>query len=146
MLCFLLLSDLEPEFFLLHLYQSVIYLVIILMLFYFHDRWAYMLGMLAPAAWLVLTYGTGLLGGGLRQVARLLHAQRPSNQVSLMAAIMAVLAVVMIGSCFYRWRREFAGLGAGGQTFLVSLVVVIVYYGILVLWFWRQIPQPPASG
>ncbi len=40
LICFLLLSHFEPEFFLLHLYQSLIYLVIVLLLFYFEDRWA----------------------------------------------------------------------------------------------------------
>src|SRR5713226_3186808 len=62
LICFLLLSHFEPEFFLLHLYQSLIYLVIVLLLFYFEDRWAYMIGILAPAVWLLLNYATGELG------------------------------------------------------------------------------------
>jgi len=146
MLSFLWLSHLEPEFFLLHLYQSLIYLVIILMLFYFEDHYAYMLGMLAPAVWLLMTYATGVLGGAARQVARLMHAQRPSNDVSLMAGVTAILAVMMIVFCAYRWRREYAGLGKGRTTFLVSLGVVLVYYAILVFWFWRIIPQSGPTG
>ena len=39
-LCFLLLSHLEPNFFLLHFYQTIIYLAILIMLFYMEDRWA----------------------------------------------------------------------------------------------------------
>ena len=35
MICFLVLSAMEPEFFLLHFYESLIYLAIVLMLFYF---------------------------------------------------------------------------------------------------------------
>jgi len=146
MMCFLLLSHFEPEFFLLHFYQSLIYLVIILMLFYFEDHWAYMLGILAPATWLLLTYATGVLGGALRQVSRLMHAQQPSSAVSMMAAITAVLAILMIIFCAYRWKREYAGMGKGTNTFLVSLGIVIAYYAILVVWFWRQIPQTPATG
>ena len=132
MICFLLLSYFEPQFFLLHFYQSLIYLVIILMLFYFEDHWAYMLGILSPAVWLLLTYASGLLGGALHQVSRLMYAQRPSNQVSLLAEVTAVLAVLMIVFCAYRWKREYAGLGKGMTTFLISLVIVIVYYAILV--------------
>jgi hypothetical protein len=38
-LCFLLLSHLEPSFFLLHFYQTIVYLAILIMLFYREDRW-----------------------------------------------------------------------------------------------------------
>lgn len=146
MVCFFVLSHLEPDFFLLHLYQSLVYLGIILMLFYFEDRYAYMLGILAPAVWLVLAYATGLLSGAARQVYRMLLWQRPSNDVSLLAGITAVLAVMMIVLCLYWWKREYAGLGKGRRTFLVSLGIVVAYYAVLVVWFWRLIPQvPPAN-
>jgi hypothetical protein len=61
-LCFLLLSHLEPDFFLLHFCQTIVYLALLILLFYFEDRWAYMIGILAPAGWLVLAFATGLLG------------------------------------------------------------------------------------
>jgi hypothetical protein len=141
MLCFLLLSQLDAGFFMLHLYQSLIWLAIILMLFYLEDRYAYMLGILAPAVWLLITYATGLLGGAARQFARLLHAQRANNQVSLLAGITAILAVLMLGFCAYRWKREYAGTGKGVSTFVVSLLIVVAYYAILVVWFWHSIPQ-----
>jgi len=146
MLLFLYLGNLEPQYFLLHLYQSLIYLAIILMLFYFEDRYAYMLGIIAPAFWLLMTYAVGLLGGATRQFAHLLHAQRPSNQVSLLAGVTAVLSVVMIIVCAYRWMQEFAGLGRGLITFFVSLGIVVVYYAILVVWFWHIVPQTSPSG
>jgi FtsH-binding integral membrane protein len=146
MVCFLLLSHADPQFFLLHLYQSLIYLAVILMLFYFEDHWAYMIGMLAPAVWLLLTYASGLLGGTARTIFRLLSGRSQLNEISLLAAITALLSVLMIVFCAYRWKREFAGLGKGLGTFLVSLVIVVVYYAILVIWFWRQIPQNSANG
>ncbi len=146
MVCFLLLSHADPEFFLLHLYQSLIYLAIILMLFYFEDHWAYMIGMLAPAVWLLLTYASGVLGGTARQIFRLLSGRSHLNEISLLAAVTALLSVLMIILCAYRWRREYAGLGKGLSTFLVSLFIVVVYYAILVVWFSRQIPQAPATG
>ena len=145
-ICFLLLTYLEPDFFLLHLYQTIIYMAILLMLFYMEDRWEYMIGMLAPAAWLIMAFATGMLGGALRQLFRLAQRQWPSNQVSLLAAFTALLALTMIGVCAYHWKRSFAGLGKGLSTFLVSLGVVVVYYGILVVWFWQMIPNPAAKG
>lgn len=146
MICFLALSAMEPEFFFLHFYESLIYLAIVLMLFYFEDKWAYMIGMVAPAVWLILAYGVGLLGGAMRQVSKLMRAQRPTNQVTVMAAILTVLAVLLISLCAYRWKRQYAGLGRGRRTFLVSLAVVIAYNAILVAWFWRVIPQVASTG
>ena len=145
-ICFLLLTHLEPDFFLLHLYQAIIYMAILLMLFYMEDRWAYMLGILAPVAWLLLAYASGLLGGALGQLLRLANrSDWPGNGVSLLAALTALLAVLMVVFCGLRWRRSFHGLGYGWSTFLTCLGVVVVYYGILVIWFWRMIPNPPGS-
>jgi hypothetical protein len=145
MVCFLLLSHYDPEFFLLHFYQSLIFLAIILMLFYFQERWAYMLGMLAPAVWLLLSFATGLLGGAVRQVSRLMLAQRPTNPVTLIAGLTAALAIALIAMSFIRWKREFTGLGKGWSTFLVSFFIVALYYAVLIAWFWRQIPQGPSG-
>src|SRR4029077_5722868 len=50
--CFLFLTRLEPAFFFVHLYQSILYIAILVMLFYMEDRWAYMIGMLASVVWL----------------------------------------------------------------------------------------------
>lgn len=143
-LCFLLLTYLEPDFFMFHLYQTIIYEAILLMLFYTEDRWAYMIGILAPAAWLVLAFESGLLGAALRQLFRLTRAHAVTNQVSLVAAITALLSVLMIGSCAYRWKRQYSGLGKGLSTFLISLLIVVVYYGILVVWFWNSFPRVAA--
>src|SRR6266566_2872849 len=132
MLSFLILSEMEPEFFLLH--------------FYFQDKWAYMLGMVAPAVWLILAYGVGLLGGAMRQVSKLMRAQRPTSEVSVMVVILTILAVLLISFCAYRWKRQYAGLGRGRTTFLVSLAIVIAYNAILVVWFWRSIPQALSAG
>jgi hypothetical protein len=140
-LCFLLLTYLEPDFFMLHLYQTIIYEAILLMLFYTEDRWAYMIGILAPAAWLVLAYESGLLGAALRQLFRLTRSQAVTNQVSLVAGIIALLSLLMIGFCAYRWKRHYSGLGKGLSTFLISLAIVVVYYGILVVWFWNRLPR-----
>jgi hypothetical protein len=145
-LCFLLLSHLEPQFFLLHFYQTIIYIAILTMLFYTEDRWAYMIGMLAPAVWLVMVFSTGLLGGATRQVWRLASGQGLNNEVSFVAAISALLSLLMIVLCARHWKKEYAGLGKALSTFAVSLSVVAVYYAILVIWFWNMIPTELKKG
>lgn len=117
-----------------------------MLLFYMEDRWAYMIGMLAPVAWLVMVLATGLLGGAARQVLHLTRGESVTNTVSFIAAISALLSVLMITFCARHWLREYAGLGKTATTFAISLGVVAVYYGILATWFWNLIPTRIANG
>jgi hypothetical protein len=143
-LCFLLLTHFDPQFFMLHFYESVIYLVLVLMLFYFHERWAYMVGILAPAGWLALSFASGGLSVYGRQFVRLFHANGPDFAASFIGGIAAFLSVAMIFFCGYRWRREFPGIGRELRTFVVSFGIVSAYYAVLVLWFWRSVTSPLA--
>lgn len=145
-ICFLLLSHLEPDFFLLHFYQTIVYLAVLIMLFFMEDRWAYMIGMVAPASWLLMTFASGLLGGAARQLLRLGQGHAIANPVSFLAAVSAVLSLWMVAACARRWRKEYAGLGQSLSTFAVCLGIVAVYYGILVAWFWHIIPFTTASN
>lgn len=140
-ICFLLLTHLESQFFLLHFYQTLVYMAILIMLFFMEDRWAYMIGILAPATWLVLAFSTGLLGGGVRQVWRLIRGEGQTNEVSLIAAITTLLSLAMIALCARHWKKEYAGLGKTLSTFVVSLGIVAAYYAILVIWFWNMLPK-----
>jgi len=143
--CFLLLSHLEPDFFLIHFYQTTIYLALLILLFYMEDRWAYMIGMLAPAAWLVMAFATGMLGAAVRQIFRVGEGAGMTNLISLIAGVTAILSLIMIAAFARHWSREYAGLGKSLSTFAVSLGVVAVYYGILVTWFWHMIPVSAAG-
>ena len=145
-ICFFLLSHLEPQFFLLHFYQTIIYIALLVMLFFTEDRWAYMIGMLAPAAWLGMVFATGLLGGASRQIWRLARGEWLSNDVSFIAAIAALLSVLMIVFSARHWKKEYAGLGKTITTFAVGVGVVAVYYGILAIWFWNMFPVQITKG
>jgi hypothetical protein len=141
-ICFLLLSHFDPQFFLMHLYESLIFLAIVVMLFYFEDRWAYMLGMLVPLAWLALTFVIGAWSGFFRQVQRVVSFQRPDFAANLLGAIVVLLCVLMVIACGARWRREFAGLGKGWNTFWICLGVTSAYYALLVIWIRWWTPTP----
>jgi hypothetical protein len=139
--CFLLLTHLEPNFFLIHLYQSILYIAILVMLFYMEDRWAYMIGMLASVVWLGLAYESGILGSGVRQLSELRTANLTANLVGMAAVTTGVLAVLMIVFCGRHWLKEYSGLGKARTTFFVSLAIVAVYYGTLLRFFWEMIPN-----
>ncbi len=144
--CFLLLTHLEPDFFLLHFYQSIVYLAIMIMLFYMEDRWAYMIRMVAPGVWLLLTFSTGLLSGAARQILGLGEGHGVTNPVSFVAAVSALLGLLMIATCARRWKQEYGGLGKSASTLVISLGIVGVYYGILVAWFWNMCPFIPTHS
>jgi len=139
-LCFILLTHLEPNFFLLHLYQSILYIAILVMLFYMEDRWAYMIGMLASAVWLGMAYATGMLASAFQQfVTRV--AGSSATGVGALTLTTALIAVLMIALCGRHWKKEYSGLGKTTRTFVWSFGVVAVYYGILIFWFWNMFPK-----
>jgi hypothetical protein len=86
-----------------------------------------------------MTFASGLLGGALRQVLLVGRGQCPTNPVSFLAAV-TLLSVLMIIACARCWKKEYAGPGKSVTTFAVSFVIVAVYHGILVIWFWHTIP------
>jgi hypothetical protein len=139
--CFFVLANLEPDFFLIHLYESILYIGILVMLFYMVDRWAYMIGMLASVVWLGLAYETGIIGRALQQMSKLSTADWTSNLVALGAMMTALVAVLMIVFCARHWLKEYSGLGKTRRTFFVSLGIVAVYYGTLLRFFWEMIPN-----
>jgi len=140
-LCFLLLSHFDSQFFLIHFYESLVYLVIVLMLFYFEDRWAYMMGIVAPAMWLVLSVAWGGLLGFWHQMSMAFHPGTAFFPIGLLTMLGLLLSIAMIASSAFRWHREFTGLHKGWSTFLVSAIVVLIYYGVLVIWILRWPPQ-----
>lgn len=139
--CFMLLTHLEPDFFLLHFYQSILYVALLVMLFYMEDRWAYMIGMVASVVWLGMAYAEGMLDSAARQLFQLTNPNWTVDAVSLVAAATALIAMLMIVFCGRHWKKEYAGLGKTRSTLLVSLGIVGAYYAVLVVWFWQMIPH-----
>lgn len=105
----------EPQFFLLHLYQTIVYVALLILLFYREDGRAYMDGMLTPIAWLGMVFASGLrvqrarftissAGGGDQRRQR--HGWRFRSPFRP-------------DDCFLRapWKREYAGPGKTATTF-----------------------------
>jgi hypothetical protein len=141
--CFLLLSHFDAQFFLIHFYESLIYLAIVLMLFYFEDRWAYMMGIVAPGIWLVLTATWSGIPAIARQIWLAFHPASAFYATNFLATAALTLSVLMIISCANRWHREFAGQRKGWSTLLISLAIGTAYYAVVVVWILRW---PPAAS
>ena len=139
LVCFVLLTHFEPSFFLIHLYESILYIAIWVLLFYMEDRWAYMIGMLASVVWLGLAYEAGILSRGFKLFRDVRSGRSSADAVGVIALATTVLSVLMTVFCSRHWIKEYSGLGKTRSTFLVSLGVVGVYYAILLHWFWDMI-------
>ena len=140
-LCFLFLAQFEPRFVVIHLYQSILYLAILILLYYREDRWAYMIAMLASAVWLTLAYVSPLLSMAVRELVAFRSSDTTQIAVSVLALVTASIALLMIAFCARHWWKEYAGLGKTLNTFLISFGIVTVYYGIFLHWFWAMIPD-----
>jgi hypothetical protein len=140
--CFLVLTHLEPSLFLIHFYEAILYIALLVMLFYMEDRWAYMIGILASVFWLGLAYVSGILSSAIRQLFETRSGVEGVQTVALVALITGLIAILMIGCCSRHWMKEYSGLGKARNTFLVSLGCVAVYYGVLGRFFWAMIPNP----
>jgi hypothetical protein len=106
---FLMLTHLEPGLFLIHLYEAIVYIAILVMLFYMEDRWAYMIGMLVSVAWLVLAFLSGILGATFRELARLQIPASGTGVIALLALATASIAVLMIAVCGRQGMKEYSG-------------------------------------
>ena len=131
---FLLLSQFDRQFFLLHIYESAIYVALFFLLIYEGEEWAYVLGIAAPAAWLLLISVTNL-SGVMRQAGLVLRFQRPDDSANLVGAMAMLISLLMLGTCLYRWKQQRWGFQHAWRTIAVVSGTVAVYYGVLVVWF-----------
>ena len=140
-LCFLVLARLEPRFFIIHFYQLIPYVAIVLLIGFGHERWAYMIGPLVSVVWFGLAYMAGLLGSAVERLLDFGSSSATANAVGLLALATAVVAALMTVLCRLHWVKEYSGRGLALRTFLYSLGIVMAYYGILLRWFWNMIPN-----
>lgn len=131
---YFLLSRFDPQFFLLHFYESAIYMALLFLLMYEEEEWAFVVGMAAPAAWLVLITATNL-SGILRQVGLVLRFQRPDYPANLAGAACMLISASIFVASLYRWRQQRWGFKHAWRRIGAVAGAVVIYYGILVVWY-----------
>jgi hypothetical protein len=140
-ICFLALTRLELRFFIIHLYQLIPYVAIVLLVVFRHERWAYMIGPLVSLVWLGLAYMAGLLDSAVDRLRTFGTSSQDANLVAILALTTAVVAVLITVLSRVHWLKECSGRGRTWRTFLISLGIVVAYYGVLLHWFWDMIPN-----
>ena len=143
MLLFFLVSNFDRYFFTLHFLESLIYLVMLLLLFYDLEDWAYVMGVVAPFYWIVLTLLSGTSLGGLRALGRAVTLQGVESPVDLLGGVAFVVGIVLMVASARSFRREVWGTKGALRTVVLASVFVGVYYAVLVYALIRQ--ASPAS-
>jgi len=123
-----------PQFFFFELFKSLIYVLIAVMVFFGDNKYSYMLGIVTPPLWFVLSI---VLGGFFADLELLLSYLRgesipltdtPLHGLALLAQILLVIL------CARSWRKEVPG-PFFGKAFGICLAVSVVYVGILAGWY-----------
>ncbi len=138
---FLALARLEPRFLIIHFYQLIPYVAIVLLIGYGREGWAYMIAPLVSLGWLVLASTAGLLTSAIERFRTLGAFRMDANLVSFLAIVTTAAAVLMTTLCRIHWVKDHARHGRTRRTFFASLAIVVVYYLVLLRWFWDVIPN-----
>ena len=123
-----------PEYFPYELLKSSIYVVIAMMVFFGENTYSYMLGIVAPIVGMLCNI---LLGGFFSEFSVLWASvtMKPLPLVDTPLHGLAILTEILLAIlCLRAWRKEVTG-PFFGKVFGVSLVVSLVYVGILAGWY-----------
>lgn len=137
MLLFFLVSNYDRFFFTVHFLTSLIYIVMLLLLYYDLDDWAYVMGVVAPLFWIGLTLLSGTSLMGLRTLGRAVTFQPVHNPADLLSGIIFVVGLVLVAASGRAFRREVWGTRGALRTALLATVLVGVYYAVLIWALWH---------
>jgi hypothetical protein len=123
-----------PEYFPYELLKSSIYVVIAMMVFFGENTYSYMLGIVAPIVGMVCNI---LLGGFFSEFSVLWASvtMKPLPLVDTPLHGLAILTeILLVILCLRAWRKEVTG-PFFGKVFGVSLLLSLVYVGVLAGWY-----------
>ena len=138
MLLFFLVSNFDRYFFTLHFLESLIYLVMLLLLFYGLEDWAYVMGVVAPLVWIALTLLSGTSLSGLQALGQAVSFQGVRSPVDLLGGIALVVGIALMAASARAFRREVWGTKGALRTVVLASLIVGVYYAVLVYALIRQ--------
>ena len=139
MVLFFLVSNYDRYFFMLHFLESLIYLVIVLLLFYCLEDWAYVVGFVTPLLWIVLTLLNGTLVSGLRALGRLVSFQPVTSALDVLSGLIFATGLGLMLASGWAFRREVWGRPGALRMFLWAMLIVWVYYAVLIAALYRMV-------
>jgi len=141
MALFFWLSSYDRFFFLAHFLQAGFYLIVLLLLFYGLEEWAYVMAVVAPLLWIVLAVLAGIATAGFRGLGQLVSGESLVRPVDTVAGLILLgsLALMVVSARVY--KREVWGAPGALRSAIGAILVVGGYYLVL-LYAYLRIATP----
>jgi hypothetical protein len=122
-----------PELFIHELLIAAIFVVIAVMIFFGDDKFPYMLGMIAPVLWVIVSLLTGRLFSDFGAMFDFLKGQPsgPGGTPLHGFAILAALALVVVS--YRAWGKQVTEKFFA-RTFSIAMVIGLIWVAILFAW------------
>ena len=141
MVLFFWLSNYDRFFFAVHFLQASFYLILLLLLYYGLEEWAYVMGVVAPLLWIVQAALLGIVWAGLRGLGGLVTGQGLANPVDTVAGLIFLGSLALMGASAVVYKREVWGRPGVLRMALGAIVAVGLFNG-LVVWVYLRIAAP----
>jgi len=133
-----------PPLFTLEFLKCSIFVGISILVFFGEDRFSYMLGIVAPLLLIVLET---LLGGFFRNFSTLFSwisgRTIPPTDTPLFA-LTTLSEIALIVFSVRVWRRQ-VNEKFFGKTFVICLVISLIYIGAMAAWYFLHFPPTGAA-
>lgn len=124
-----LISHYDQYFFLLHFVESLIYFVILLLMFYRLEEWAYALGIAVPVFWILSASLGGFFGENLAQFAvGMLGGNSP---VRFVGGLMVFVAIGLFAASAHAFWKGVWGTPNALRILLIVFGAVAAFYASL---------------
>lgn len=125
-----LVSHYDQYFFTLHFLEALIYLVILLLMFYRLEEWAYVIGIASPVFWILLAGLGGVFGENLGEFARAMTGGE--SPVRFIGGVMFFVSLGLLVASTRAFFRTVWGTPPAKRILLVGFALVAGFYGSLV--------------
>ena len=126
------------QFFYFELVKSAIFVAIAMLVFFNEDKFGYMLGIVFPPLWFLVDILMGTLVADLTVTFNYVTGKSIGVIASPADGFARIVAVFLFFSALRAWRKEVPERLVG-RTFWISLVISLVYVGLLALGYMTRV-------
>jgi hypothetical protein len=126
------------QFFYFDLARSAMFVAIAMLVFFNEDQFGYMLGIVFPPVWFVVSILMGTLVTDFSVMFHYLTGTHIGLLASPAAGFARLSAIFLFFFALHAWRKEVPEKLIG-RTFWLSLLISVVYVGVLTLWYMTRV-------
>lgn len=141
MALFFWLSNYDRVFFMAHFLQAGFYLIVLLLMFYGLEEYAYVMSVVAPLLWIILAILAGIAESGARGLGRLVSGGGLETPVDTVAGfiLLGSLALMVVSARVY--KRDVWG-APGAMRAAIGAIVIVGGYYLVLLYAYLRIATP----